>query len=418
MLGDLRASDSSPVLGYDSSRSPSIVTSGCMDAHFPSTMVLPPIASGEYLSKLPVKWSKVLRLNAISPYYTMFPLDFPFRQLVKASQNDWVLDPFCGRGTTNFAARLVGLPSIGIDSNPVAVATASAKLVDVRASDVAALCRSILSEVDDPANIPNGRFWDLCYHPETLRQICILREELMKDCATEERIALRALLLGVLHGPRMKNLPSYLSNQMPRTYATKPDSAVRYWEARSMTPAYVDVADLVVRRANHVFAHTLPRTAGRVILADSRNLSKDTISQEVKWIVTSPPYLGMETYAPDQWLRNWFVGGSETVCYGRHSQITHGSKASFIRELSKVWAQIALVSKPMAHLIIRFGGLPSYKSEPSEILKESIYMADSGWKITTIRSAGFSAKGYRQAEQFGKVGEGIEEIDLYAVLRK
>ena len=41
-----------------------------------------------------------------------------------------MVDPFCGRGTTNFAARLKGLPTIGFDSNPVAVAIAQGKLVD------------------------------------------------------------------------------------------------------------------------------------------------------------------------------------------------------------------------------------------------------------------------------------------------
>jgi len=40
----------------------------------------------------------------------MFPLDFPLDILRKrALPGDRVLDPFCGRGTTNFAARLVGL---------------------------------------------------------------------------------------------------------------------------------------------------------------------------------------------------------------------------------------------------------------------------------------------------------------------
>ena len=48
----------------------------------------------------------------------MFPLKFPFKHLSRASKEDWVLDPFCGRGTTNFAARLLGLNSVGIDSSP------------------------------------------------------------------------------------------------------------------------------------------------------------------------------------------------------------------------------------------------------------------------------------------------------------
>ncbi len=68
-------------------------------------------------------------LNAVCPYYTMFPLDFPLRTLAgRARKGDWVADPFCGRGTTNFAARLLGLPSVGVDSSPVAVALTQAKL--------------------------------------------------------------------------------------------------------------------------------------------------------------------------------------------------------------------------------------------------------------------------------------------------
>ena len=69
--------------------------------------------------------SSAMALNAICPYFTMFPLGFPLRILrERAARADWVLDPFCGRGTTNYAARVLGLPSLGVDSSPVAVAIA------------------------------------------------------------------------------------------------------------------------------------------------------------------------------------------------------------------------------------------------------------------------------------------------------
>ena len=37
-------------------------------------------------------------LNAVCPYYTMYPLDFPLRVLKEhGDEGDWVIDPFCGR---------------------------------------------------------------------------------------------------------------------------------------------------------------------------------------------------------------------------------------------------------------------------------------------------------------------------------
>ena len=73
-------------------------------------------------------------LNGVCPYFTMFPLQFPLRILQKrAKRGDTVLDPFCGRGTTNFAARLLGLGSLGVDSSPVATAITATKLARVSA---------------------------------------------------------------------------------------------------------------------------------------------------------------------------------------------------------------------------------------------------------------------------------------------
>src|SRR6202042_2462436 len=93
------------------------------------------------------------RLNAICPYYTMFPLDFPMRALQGAEPGEWCLDPFCGRGTTLFAARLLGLRAVGIDVNPVATAIARAKLVTVRPATVIATARRLLAETE-PSEVP------------------------------------------------------------------------------------------------------------------------------------------------------------------------------------------------------------------------------------------------------------------------
>jgi len=55
-------------------------------------------------------------LNAVCPYYTMYPLNFPLSVLKRhGRRSEWALDPFCGRGTTNFAARLLGMQTTRYD---------------------------------------------------------------------------------------------------------------------------------------------------------------------------------------------------------------------------------------------------------------------------------------------------------------
>jgi len=362
--------------------------------------------------------SPILSLNTICPYYTMFPLDFPLWRLTKADMDDWVLDPFCGRGTTLFAARLLGLGCVGIDSNPIAAAIAAAKLAYTTSGAIVEKAQSLLNDAFSPRSIPEGEFWDLCYHPETLREICILRSRLMKSCETAEEVMLRALLLGILHGPRQRGLPTYLSNQMPRTYATKPSAAVRYWRRTQNTePPRIDVLDAVKRRAEFSLTAIPPPSKGAVCFGDAQNT--DTVvpaTYRFNWVVTSPPYFGMRTYRPDQWLRNWFLGGGDTVDYSQEGQISHADD-KFTKGLSEVWKSVAKRCSPGARLIIRFGYLPSVPVDAREILRTSLKLADSGWRIRRWVDAGSANNGKRQSEQFGRVTKAAaSEVDVYARL--
>jgi len=228
-----------------------------------------------------------------------------------------------------------------------------------------------------------------------------------------------ALMLGILHGPRNVGPPSYLSNQMPRTFSTKPGYSVRYWEKKGLRPCEIDVRDVVSRRAIHVF-NSLPRAVdGFVIKADSRQPYDLDMPDGFKWVITSPPYLGMVTYKQDQWLRDWFAGGSWEVDYTNSGQITHISVVDFTSDLSKVWKNVADVCSPRARMVIRLGVLPSFKGNARKILEESIEGAQNAeWRITAIESAGMPSKGMRQAEHFGtSIGRSNQEIDCYAVMR-
>ena len=361
-------------------------------------------------------WESLVALNGICPYYTMFPLAFPLSVLKRqAKKGHWVVDPFCGRGTTNFAARLLGLPSRGVDSSPIAVAVAQAKLADARASDVARVAHGILRSMPSRVNVPYGEFWERAYDPVVLRQVCWFRKQLLQDCSSDSRILLRAILLGALHGPQRKSLSSYLSNQCPRTFAPKPDYAVRFWRKQRMNARAIDVVDLVATRARRYLSSRPKRTGGHVLLADSRDANA-LEGPRFRWAITSPPYYGMRTYIPDQWLRNWFLGGPAKVSYTPpKSEVSHASPEIFANDLRKVWVALASSADANARLVVRFGGIGDRQIDTVDLLKWSL--ADSGWRLTTVVGAGDAHKGRRQASYFGNGTTAPRpEHDFYAVV--
>ena len=350
-------------------------------------------------------------LNRICAYFTMFPLRFPFRILGRADAGQRVLDPFCGRGTTNYAARLLGLDSLGVDSSPVASAIAAAKVVGARPHEIAATLDEILEAVPE-ADVPEGEFWTWAFAPRTLKTICRVRAGLLADCGSSARVALRALILGALHGP-LARTPSHLSNQAPRTFAPKPGYSVRFWKERALRPTERDVGGLVLHRAERYFGSERSPACGRVIIGDSRTTAFGRYGT-FDWVITSPPYYGMRTYIPDQWIRHWFVGGPPHTDYSAEGQVTHQGPELFAADLRTVWRRAARAARPGARLVVRFGGINDRKADPLDVLKASL--DGSGWRTVTLRSAGSASRGRRQALAFAAGGAAARhEYDAWAV---
>lgn len=354
-------------------------------------------------------------LNAICPYWTMFPLSFPLGTLAEAKSGEWVLDPFCGRGTTLYAARKLGLPAVGIDSNDVAVAIAAAKLVAVTPTAVVGLAEELIEDAAE-ATPPVGEFWHWCFAPHVLEILCRLRAGLARREGSAA-IALRGVLLGALHGPRNRGAPNYLSNQMPRTYATKPKGALAYWKAREIRPAEVDVLAVIRRHADRRYTSAPSRAPGAVYAGEALAVLR-RLRRRFSWVITSPPYPGMVTYRPDGWLRGWLLGGPPTPDYNREGQLGARGGRAFVTGLADIWAAVARRCRPDARLTVRFGALPSaHRGEPEDLLLTSLEVSGA-WRVLSVKDAGVPRRaGARQVEQALKAGAHVPEVDVVAIHR-
>jgi len=180
-----------------------------------------------------------------------------------------------------------------------------------------------------------------------------------------------------------------------------------------MRPDEVDVLSIIRSRAERYLAEPPPAVEGVVQLGDSRKAETFKDIPKARFVVTSPPYFGMRTYLPDQWLRLWFLGGPDYVDY-RHpeGQLEHSGAHHFAADLGRVWKNVASHTTKEARLIIRYGGIHDRNAEPMDVLKKSL--ADSGWQIVTAKAAPDSESGRRQVRQFQAEPKiAITEYDVY-----
>lgn len=366
----------------------------------------------------PLAYNPSFALNAICPYFTMFPLEYPLRVLKKhRALKPVVIDPFCGRGTTLFAARSLGLESWGIDTSPVAVAIAKAKLSNASAEDALCLAQ-LLTLASEPIEVPQGKFFEAAYHSKTLQQICALREGLLAVGDNDESVMLRAAVLGCLHGPLLKSgAASYFSNQMPRTFAPKPDYAVAFWKRKGLVAPEVNVLEVLERKLKLIAAsRKLAETSyTNVIQGDSTLMQSLPKTRAHAVVVTSPPYYGMKTYVQDQWLRNWFLGGPENVDYSSGVQLTHTGQEVFANSLGKVWANMATIEADSLHMYVRFGVIPSTRVDAKLLMYRSLEASGSPFKVISARNALSAHSGKRQAKQMRTNSGACDEFDFHVI---
>lgn len=333
----------------------------------------------------------------------MFPEEFVAKQLLAyTSRGDIVFDPFCGRGTTVFESLLNGRHASGVDINPVAACIAGAKADAPRLSSV----RTRLAELKrtfskaDGITPPAGDFFRACFHEATLQELLFLRQTLnWKDSRVDRFIA--AVILGALHGESHKT-PNCLSNRMPRTISTKPDYSVRWWLEKGLMPPERDTFAIANTLSEYRLSSDIPRLRGSVKLRDARKAEKafPSLENQVKLIVTSPPYLDTTDYSEDQWLRLWFLGGAERPLLKKNRDDRHTSTDMYWKFLEEAWSGCANLVKKGTVIVIRIGGARLTKDDLFDGVRSSLQEGFADRRIRALHNGETTEIKNRQTNAF------------------
>lgn len=324
--------------------------------------------------------------HAICPYFAMFPESFVERQVrAHTVAGEITFDPFCGRGTTVFQSLLMGRPSAGTDVNPVAACIAGAK------ADPPSLSQ-ILERVDElQETLPSAReasqlplFFDACFHPETLQHLLFLRESLdWRRCRTDRFIA--AMALGALHGESHRS-ELYFSNRMPRTISTKPDYSIRWWRDRGYVAPRRDAFGILRRLARFRYRQEPAELRGTVAQSDARDcgVAFSDLTNKVRLVVTSPPYLNTTDYYEDQWLRLWFLGGETrpVLRQGKDDRLIRAQ--DYWQFLTEAWTGLMPLLADDAIVVIRIGGKGLSRSDLLSGLQTTLETAAEGVSVAAL----------------------------------
>ncbi|MFB4385848.1 DNA methyltransferase [Agrobacterium sp. LR_9] len=297
------------------------------------------------------------RFHAICPYFAMFPETFVEKYLVFSKPGDLVFDPFSGRGTTGFQSLLSGRRAISSDLSAVAACISRAKMQAPPQRDIVMRLAELsdgFCEVDDAAH--DDEFYKACFAHHTLRQLTYLRATLNWQNDIRDGF-IAALILGRLHGESHKS-SRYFSNRMPRTIATKPDYSVRWWSKYGYVAPERDVFQILKTEISYRFDTGRPEAVGEVVQADARqaNGAFAHYKNEVKLVITSPPYLDTTHFAEDQWLRNWFLGGQARARKMPRGDDRHTSKAQYWKFLGEAWGGMKELLARESVVVVRIGG--------------------------------------------------------------
>jgi hypothetical protein len=266
-----------------------------------------------------------------------------------------VLDPFCGKGTSLLAARLLGSEAYGLDTGPEAVVCSRAKLTTITLAEAEAYLKKLRASRVSLSRVPDDV--KSFFHTKTLQQIIAVNRQLdesIEGAGPDKEIAttLQATLLGILHGHASYSL----SISSAHAYAMAPGYVRRYAAKNGLEAPVRDVKACLLAKLSRCLvgpAHPLVRSSVKLGKAQNTTELFPELVNRVDCILTSPPYLSSHTYAKDNWLRQWLLGFDyrEISC----DYLQTSSLIRYEQEMTQVLASMVKVLRPGGRLICILG---------------------------------------------------------------
>ena len=288
--------------------------------------------------------------HSIHPYPARFIPQIPRRiiELFHPGDLSPVLDPFCGSGTTNVEASEAGLPSVGIDLNPLATLVAKVKTTRISVSlgrEATAISEAAKGRLTTGRfvipDIPRVDHW---FKLDVQKALAAVTTELneLKDpnVADALKVALSSIIVRV-------------SNQDSDTrYAAVEKDVTGINVFQGFEKAASSLGDCLESLGDGLFSRSAP---ARIITKNLLSVQPDEVGKGIGLVVTSPPYPNAYEYWLYHKYRMYWLGmdpiavrESEIGARPHYFKKNHQTELDFEHQMGRCFWLLSRVMKPGA----------------------------------------------------------------------
>lgn len=284
-----------------------------------------------------------------APVYRWFtyPAGFSYKAVEYSIQSeglhpgDTVYDPFMGTGTTNLAAKTMGINSYGVEAHPFVYPIAKCKLNwDINPNEVMdhlGHIRDIVNAdttTDEESDLLNkNEFPELvikCYLPRTLHELHVIRDYILNVQDSDVKLFLKVALISTLREVSIAatGWPYIAPNKIKITSLSKDGIG-----------SYINAAEKMLEDLSSIrFTSEHEESFHTLIHGDSRSTVGQIPDESVDHIFTSPPYLNNFDYADRTRLEMYFMGDAKNwgdICASVRTKLITSATTQINRSDSK-----------------------------------------------------------------------------------
>lgn len=300
-----------------------------------------------------------------------------------SKKNDFVYDPFSGRGTTIIEAALSGRNIIANDINPISSILSRGRL---HIPDLKLLEKRMDIIQKEPVVKEEHQLY-MFYHKDTFHEILQLRQWLKKRRLSKKEDDLDRWIRMVATNRLTGHSPGFFSvYTLPPNQAVTRERQKKINISRKQKPEYRSTKDLILKKSRSLIKdinaeqlNNLNTASNNAVFINKDAGNTKTIkNNSVQLIITSPPFLDVVQYSKDNWLRCWF---NDLDAKKIEQSITMSKTIEeWMKVMQKVFSELFRITKP--------GGVLAF--EVGEVRKGKIKLEE--YVLPMGLQAGFTCK--------------------------